>query len=897
MPDPTPHAIPDWRREIPERLAVLGLSAEEETDLVEELSQHFELEWIDAARAHGPDEATRRLRAQLETADVAQWAVRGAGPSATVPLAAPARGRRYWLADLRDDLRFGLRLIRRSPSFAAVAIGTLGLGIGATTAVYGVIDAVLVRSLPFADAANLVRLVPAHAGGRQNLSVADFFAIRARARGLASVAAYGAFENGVTVTTGGEPERVYGASVSGDFFTTLGVPPLRGRTFSRADEKPGAPTRIVLSYDFWQHRLGGAPDIVGHSIEVQGTRVPVIGIMPPGFWFPKGNQAEFWMNYRFDTPPCECAFTKRVIARLAPGVDAQNVQAELDAAAGDVRTQFPGGPGRWSFEARPLRDTMVAGVKPVLLLLMAAVAFVLLIACVNVANLMLARATAREAELSVRVALGASRSRLARQLLAETAVLAVGGGIIAVVTARWGLAAILALVPDSTPLLHDVPIGVNGHVLLVASACVLICTLLAGVVPAVVLTRGGLHGAVRVSAPSRVTGRSALRDALVIAEIALALMLVVGAGLMVRSLAKLRAVDIGIEQEHLMTASISLPRTRYASARQIVGFADRLLAGLRASPGVAYAAVSDGLPPWGVGDQENFFIEGSALGGDRWEPIADHLVVSPDYFAAMGIPLRAGRLFDARDRDTLAPPAIISEALAKRFFTGGRSPLGQRLRLSGDWWVTVVGVVGNAKYEGLASNVRLAVYEPFAVVPAWSFNIVIRSSGDPYSAVAPIRRVVASLDRGVAVAEVRSMGDLIDEASAANRFRALLLGVLAGLALLLASIGIYGLISFVTEARTKELGIRVALGAASRQIVWSVLRHALARAALGVLVGAAGALALSRWLTALLFGVTPSDPMTFGAVSVLLLGVAAAAAWLPARRAARSDPILVLRSD
>jgi predicted permease len=888
--------MPDWKREISARIATLGLSPDAEADRVEELTQHFELEWAAAARLYGADQATQLLRAQLQATDIREWGVQTARPRAAAPVAAPARGARYWPADLRDDLRFALRTLRRAPAFAAVAIATLGLGIGATTAVYGVIDAVLVRSLPFPRADQLVRLKPQNAGGRQNFSFADFRAVRARATGLESIAAYTTFGEGLTFIAGDRPERVYGAAVSGDFFKTLGVAPLRGRAFTRDDELPGAPARVVLSYDFWQRHLGGASDIVGRTIELQGAPVPVIGIMPPGFWFPRGDMAEFWTNLRLDSRVCECMFTKSVIARVAPGVRAQRLQAEFDDAARDVRTQITGGHAKWTFAATPLHDSMVAGMKPVLYLLMAAVGFVLLIACVNVINLLLARATAREAELSVRVALGASRGRVVRQMLAETGLLALGGGLLALIIARSGLAAILALVPTGAAMLHDVPIGVDGHVLLVAGGCVLFCTLLVGLVPAIVVARRDAHGALRIGSQSRTTSRSTLRDALVIAEIALALMLVVGAGLMLRSLAKLRAVDTGVQSTGLITASVSLPAVRYGTTRQITGFTDRLLRELEATPGVTAAALSDGLPPDGVGDQENFYVEGTARPKDGWEPVADRLLVSDNYFAATRVPLIAGRLFDARDRDTLANPAIVSEALAQRFFPD-RSPLGHRMLLSGDNWVTVVGVVGNVTYEGLASDVRLAVYEPFALMPQWSFSVVARSSGDPVTVVAPLRRIVASLDAGVAVARVRTINDLIDQDSAANRFRALLLGVLAALALLLASVGIYGLISFVTEARTRELGIRIALGAGGGQIVWSVLRGALGRALLGVAIGAGGALALSRLVTTLVFGVTPTDPITFSVVAVLLLGVAAAAAWLPARRAARSDPILVLRSE
>jgi len=890
----------DWRLVVRERLAGARITPSAEPDVVEEVAQHLEDQQRELmARGMTESDAQGVLLAQLSDDALGQIATRWRRMPRTADVDPRASRVSRWLSDVRDDLRYGLRALRKAPGFTVVAIATLGLGIAGTTVMYSVVDAVLVRSLPFAEPQSIVRLfhsIPADLGGRQNLSVADFFAARSSSRSFTTMATYSVFDNGVTYVGGDRPERVYGAAVSGEFFKTLGVAPVRGRAFSIADEAPEAPSLAIIGYDFWRRRLGGAENVIGRAINLQGRAVTVVGVMPPGFWFPRGDRAEFWTNNRPQPPRCECGFSKRVIARLKPGVSPQQMQSELDAVATSVRASFPGGPSTWTLMGQPLRDSLVSDVKPVLALLMGAVALVLLIACVNVTNLVLTRATSRETELSVRVALGASGLRLARQLIVETAVLAIAGASVGVALAWWGLGSLLQFIPESAPILRDAGVVVNLRVLIAAAAFALACMFGVGLLPAWIAAHSDAGNAMRDGGRGGGSRqRRRVRDALVVAEFAISVMLVVGAGLMIRSLAKLRHVDLGVHTDGLLTASISLPNVRYGSMESIVGFADRLQERLREVPAVSHAAVTVGLPPDRLTDATNFKPEGMSLPPGEWEPIADHLWVTDDYFATMGIPLVAGRIFDGRDRDTNGV-AVISNALAKQIFRG-RNPIGQRMLVSGDTRVTIIGVVGDVKYSGPAESARITLYQSFNQFPQWTFSVVARVNDDPTMIVTPLRRIVASIDPEIAVAEVLTLRDLVDASASAARFRALVLAIFAGTALLLAAIGIYGVMSFAVAARTREIGVRVALGARARDVTTMLLRDGLARAALGVGLGLVGAAGITRLMTKLLFGVAATDPMTFGTVSIVLLVVAAGACWLPARRAARVDPIIALRAD
>jgi putative ABC transport system permease protein len=530
----------------------------------------------------------------------------------------------------------------------------------------------------------------------------------------------------------------------------------------------------------------------------------------------------------------------------------------------------------------------------VLLLLMAAVALVLLIACVNVASLLLTRAMARAGELTVRVALGASGGRLARQLFVETAVVMAGGGVAGVVASRWGLTWLLSMVPGAS-ILKDAHATVNARVLLVTIAATVVCTIGVGLAPAFIAAGSDAGGVIREGGRSGLShARRRLRDGLVIAEFAISLALVIGAGLLVRSLEKLRDVDSGFRSEGLLTASVSLSPLQYSDYRSILQFKDRLTELLVATPGVEKATISVGLPPDGVGDQNNFIVEGTAP--DGWQPVADHLYVGNEYLDAMGIPLLEGRRFELTDRDSTSNPAIISRTLAEKYFQG-RPPLGQRMIIGGNDTATVVGIAGDVTYEGPSESSRLAIYRSFDRFPQWSFSVIARTQGDPNSLTPALQRAVSSLDPTVALAQVKTMSNLMDEATAANRFRAVLLTLLGGVALLLAAVGIYGLMSYAVGTRTREIGVRMALGAKGSDVTALVLREGLTRAAIGIVIGLALAAAAAPLLRSLLFGVTTTDWQTFIGVPLVLLFIAAVACWLPARRAARVNPIFALKSD
>jgi putative ABC transport system permease protein len=890
--------MPDWRDEVSKRLGHARLDPAAERAIVEELAQHLEDSFADLlARGVAPSAASETLLRQLDEGGLSEMtrSTRRMSDESKPPARA-----RSWAADLMDDIRYAIRGARKAPGFALVACATLALGIGATGAMYSVVDAVLVQSLPFQHAEDLVRvfrLQPTESSAGGNLSTAEFLELRAAAQSFASVATYSTFDNGLTLITADRAERLYGSAVSGDLFTTVGVSPLFGRGFSRNDDRGDAAPVVVISYGFWQRRLGGMRDVIGRTINLQGTPTTVVGVMPSGFWFPRGDRAEFWTNLRLSTPQCDCGFTRRAIARLRPGITPAQRAMELERVAETVRTMYPGGPHDWTFVTKPLRDVMVADLKPVLRLLMVAVLLVLLIACLNVVNLLLARTWSRQGEFAVRVALGANGARLARQLLVETSVLAIVGAVLGLGLSRAGLAWLLSFAPANSPFLHDAGVSLNLRVVGLATMCTMVCALGIGLMSVWPVVRSDANAVIRETTHGpRESGRRRLSDGLVVAQFAVSLMLVVGATLMVRSVASLRQVDLGVRGDGIVTGSVALPGRRYQSTALIRGFVGRLFSEIRTKPGVEYVAVGNGLPPDRGADVTGFKPEAFAFATDTAEALATNLVVSADYFTTLGIPLVAGRVFDSRDRDSTQAVVIVSATLAKRYFPD-RNPLGQRIRIGGQVRATVVGVVGDVKFQGIATDNGLALYQPFDQMPQWSFSIIMRTDTEPLSFGPVIRNAVTAVDREIAVSQIQTIDDLVESSTAAHQFRAVVLSLLAGLALALAAIGIYGVLSYAVSRRTKEIGVRVALGARSADVLSLVLREGLARAALGVAIGLLGAWATTRLLSSMLFGVSATDLVTFVSVPCVLLAVAAIACWLPAYRAARVDPLIALRSD
>ena len=901
--------MPDWGGEIRERLAPLGLSPEREFEIAEELAQHLEDRFAEL-RGNGAKEAEamRRVRTELREGRLLDALARVERPRLNGDAPPPgATSSGSLLSALWRDVRYGARSLRKAPGFTTIATITLALGIGATTAMFSVLDAVLLRPLPFAQPEQLVRVFNTYGSTPENLqslSVADFLALRADGRAFSSIASFRLPNDGFSYVAADRAERVYGCIVSADFFATLGVAPERGRVFQTGDDADGAPPVVVLSDAFWRRRLGSDPAIIGKSLNIQGRPTTVIGVMPPTVWYPRGDRAELWLNENLATPPRRGPFGYAVVAREKSGVSSAQRAQVLAQVAANVRAQFPGGPDRWTFVEQSLGQRYSGPLRPVLLMLMGAVVLVLLIACVNVTNLMLARATSREAEISVRTALGASRGALVRQLLIEGALLALLGGALGVFVAMWGVRVLTSIAPDSLFVLRDFKTGVDARVLALAALATMGSVLLFALAPAILGASARAIGAVReaVRGGTDAPSRRRLRSSLVVAEFALSLVLLVGAGLLIRSLSKLRSVDTGVHGDGVVTASIALPAIRYAKTPQIVVFHDRLLADLRSRPGMEKVSTSVGLPPDVFGSSSDFFVSKRPPAEGEFSPLADVLAVDGDYFSALGIPLLSGRIFDRRDNSDAPSVAIVSQALAKKYFPG-TNPVGERINVGGpgdDNAYEIVGVVGNVRYDGVAQDPSEAIYFPFVqggmgVTP--SFSVVARTRAGADEVGRLVRDAVRQIDPELAVANVRTVHELVEENVAGDKFRTTLLGVFAALALVLAAVGIYGVMTYAVSRRSREIGIRLALGARVGEIYRLVLREGLGVAAIGIGIGLLVSAMLTRAVSKLLFEVSATDGATFIAVSLLLLAIAALACVVPARRAARVDPSVTMRVD
>jgi len=801
------------------------------------------------------------------------------------------------MGTLLSDARYAIRLLAKRPGFSAVAILTLALGIGATTAIFTVVYAVLLRPLPFRDADRLahVRIVGPDSGGLV-LPDTDFLAWRSQNQTAAAIAA---FDNASATLTGGDgpAERVPGSKVTDRFFEVLGAPPLLGRVFQEGDAKPGAPKTAVLSHALWMRRYHGDPSIVGRTIPVSAEPHLVIGVMPADFNDPRGGK-EIWRILTMEQPRRRGPFYLSAIARLKPGVSIAELRANLAVVTAGLKRQNPG-PEHWTLDAVPLQEAVVGDVRRILYVLLGAVGCLLLIATANVANLLLARAASREREMAVRGALGAARGRIIRQLMTESVVLGVVSGLAGVALAFWGTRALIALAPEGIPRLGEV--GMSTPIFLFALSVASICGLIFSVAPAIRASHTPLVETLKEG--GRVAGASHRRvqRSLVVAEIALALMLSVGAGLMVRSFVALQRVSPGFEPSHLLTFRLPLPPTQYANAAAQRGFFTRLLQRLEMLPGVQAAGLTISLPPFLLAMTDNFMVEGQVLAPNQTVPLGPLLFVNETYFSTLGAPLLRGRFFTERDDDKAPDAAIINETLAKQYFPGV-DPVGRRLKIGGperpnNTWNTIVGVVADINYSGLDAPPEPVVYYPFRQNTTNNQYVVIRTAMNPQSLERAVRVVVADLDKDLPIVNLRTMDQLMTEAVAPPRFRTILVSMFAVVGLLLAAIGIYGVMAYAVTERTHELGVRIALGADRGDVLRIVLGEAAWLAACGVGLGVAGALGATRLIQTLLFGVTPTDALTFVAIAMLLTATAFVASYIPARRATRVDPMVALRYE
>ncbi|NUR55806.1 MAG: ABC transporter permease [Acidobacteria bacterium] len=793
----------------------------------------------------------------------------------------------------RQDIRAALRSLDRQRGFVTVVLITLALGIGATTAMFTVVNGVLLRPLPFRDPESLalVRIAGTN-GGIFPLPDADFLAWRANHPAFQRVAVFS--NTSFNLTGAGDPEVVRAAGVSGDFFATLGIAPFRGRMFTSADDAPGAERVVVLAHEFWRERFGGDPGAIGRRVRLNDQPATVVGIAPPRFSFPR-RDIGLWSNLRIGTPPRRGPFYLTGVARL--NTDLAGARANLDLISSDVMRQY-GGAQDWTFQLVPITDAIVGSARTPLYLLLAAVSVLLLIALTNVANLLLARAAGRQRELALRAALGAGRGRLVRQLLTESSLLGVAGGGLGLLLAVWLTRALLTLGATSIPRLGEIRLDVRVF------AFAAIVSILAGVVfgsaPALHASAGDLAQPLREGPRTGAgTRHRRAQRALVVIEMALALVLSVGAGLLVRSLIHLERVDAGFTPHGLLTFALDLPEARYPDAAASRAFYERLIARLEALPTVQSAAVAPSLPPAQLSVTDNFTAEGHTYLPGQSAPVGAMVIASDALFQTLGVPLVSGRLFDRREQPQSEPVVIVSRTIADRYYPNGA--VGRRFRTGGperpgNAWMRIVGVVGDVKYEGLAAPAAPAYYLPFRQ-QSWSSEfVVIRTTGDPSRAVGAVRQAVWSIDRDLPLALLRTMDQVMAEASAESRFRTFVLAGFGGVGLVLALVGVYGVMAYAVSQRLHELGVRAALGAQRHDLIALVLGEAAWTAAAGVTIGLAGAVFATRLTETLLFGVTPRDPATFAAAAALLVAAAFVASWMPAQRAARVDPMSALRT-
>lgn len=800
---------------------------------------------------------------------------------------------------LLHDLRYAARQLARRPGYAAVALLTLALGLGATTAIFSVVNGVLLSPLAYPRPDRLVMVWErnvAHHVETNTVNPGNFNDWRHRATSFTGLAA----ASWASLTfTGGSPEIVPGRAVTAGFFGVMGTAPELGRVFTADEAAPGGPAVIVLSDGLWRHRFGADSSVIGRAVSVAGGTVRVVGVMPPGFGPLPYGQERYWEPSRLD--PNDRSRHGRylvVVGRLKPGATIAQAQAEMDRITPALAREFPRFDTGWGANVVSLTDQVIGSARTGLFIALAAVGIVLLIACANVGNLMLVRVDARRREFALRTALGASRRRLVRQWLAESLVVAALGGALGLLLARWGVDFLLALRPADIPRLASVTIDVR--VIAVAAALTLVVGVAAGLPAALQGASRGFMGALRAgdarATADHRTGR--FRSSLAVAQISLALVLLAGAGLLVRSLARLTAVDPGFDSSHVLSFAVDLPSATYPDA-EWAGFFDRLTDRLRAIPGVTAAGAVSYLPLTINGAATSFDIVGRPPAPPGQATGADIRIVDTGYFAAMRIRLERGRRFTADDRAGAAPVVVVNETMARRYWPDG-NPLGARLRISWthpDATPEIVGVVGDVRAAGLDAPVYPTIYYPEAQEPSSALMMVARTASAPAGLAPAARAAVRTLDPELPVSDVATLDERLVRSTSGRRYPMLLLAVFAALAVVLAAVGIYGVLSYAVAERRREFGVRIALGASTRDVLTMVLGGGLRLALLGVCLGALGAAVASRALRGLLYGVSATDPATFAAVSALLVLVALLAVALPALRATRVDPMSVLRSE
>jgi predicted permease len=872
-------------------------SARRRADLDEELRFYFDMRTRELIE-QGMGEAQARTEAIREFGDV-EYTKRYC--LAEDAMSTREERRTDLLSELRQDVAHTWRLVRRSPGFAIIAIVTLALGIGANTAIFSLVNGLLIRDLPYPEAGSVLRIWGAHTDRireRGQLSPLDFLDIRSRQRSFATMGAFA--YGGGTYVGPGDPVPLSGVRVDANVFPALGAKAMLGRIFVAGEDSAGANPTILLGYEAWRRVFNGDTAIVGKTITLSGRSRTVIGVLPAGFFFPTVSEAEVYTPLDLSPTLRDVNRARKfhflgAVGRLKHGVSVAAAQAELVSLVRQLEREYPESNTGITATALSARDAVVGDTRPALLVLLGASLLVLLIACANVAGMQLSRAVARRQELAVRVALGAGRARLIRQMVTESLVLAVGGGVAGIILAVWGVKALVGAASMSLPMTSG--LGIDQTVLMVTLGVTIACGVLFGLIPAVSASRG-IQSTLKDSGrgASSGPGRHRLRTALVMGQLALAAMLLVGAGLLVRSLIQLQRIDLGYSTDSTLTFEIGLAGNRYSTSESQDAFFDQMYTRLAGLPGVVAVGGWGNLPLSG-GSSSSLAIDGKPVEGSKL-PEVGYQVVSDDVFRAMRIPLKRGRWFSPADNAKAPGVALVSEGMARQFWPNA-DPIGSRVRLGPDPsapWITIVGIVGDVR-RGVAGEPRPTTYIPSRQDHWGGAAVVVRTVGDPMALLPAVRREIKALDPALPVVEPQKLEDVQSARLADRRLPMQLMSAFAVLALVLAAVGVYGVMAYSVAARTREIGVRVALGAQPASVFSMVLRQGLGAALVGLLVGLTGAYALGGLLTKLLYGVSPRDGLTFGLVSATLIAVTAVACLIPARRAVRVDPLQALRSE
>jgi putative ABC transport system permease protein len=804
---------------------------------------------------------------------------------------------------LIKDIQYGLRMLVRNPGFTIVCVTALALGIGANVAIFSVVNGVLLRPLPFGDPDRLmmVRETKIPQFPEFAVSPGNFLEWKKQNTVFERLVAFTG--SGFNLIGTGDPERLIGLKVTEGFFAMLGAQPQLGRDFLVEEDQPGRNNVVVISHGLWQRRFGGDPKILNQAITLSGQSYTVIGVMPETFRFGGGAEVtELWTPMAFTAQEAQNHGGHYVaaIGKLRPGVTLDQASTEMSTIAGRLAAQFPEANTGWNVKIIPLLEYSVRTIKPALLVLQVAVAFVLLIACANVANLLLARAAGRQREIATRTALGAGRWRIVRQLLTESMLLALAGGVVGLLLAKWGTDLLLTLAPSDLPRMGNV--SIDGRALAFTVAITFLTALIFGLVPALQASKPNLNETMKDAGRGSTEGgrRKLIRSTLVVLEVASALVLLVGAGLLIKSFWRLQKVDPGFNPDNALTAWVSLPQTKYPEDSKKVLFFQQLIERVNALPGVQAAGAAHVVPMTGDDYVLAFQVDGRPPLPPGASQSTNYYSVSADYFKAMGIPLRRGRVFTERDTEDSPPVAVINETMVQKIFPN-EDPIGKRItfddRDKNPEWFEIVGIVGDVKQYGLDQPTTMQTYEPYTQQPPSSMMLVVRSAGDPTNLSAAIRNEVLKLDKEQPTTYIKTLNEYFAISVAQQRFSVVLLGIFAAVALVLAAVGIYGVLSYAVTQRTHEIGIRMALGAGQRDVFRLVVGRGMLLSVIGVVGGLVAAFALTRLMASLLFGVTATDAVTFASVAGVLLGVALLACYIPARRATKVDPLVALRYE